>query len=506
MNARAGLWVLLGLALAGLSIAATTPPAPVTAPTATASSIPAPRAEDQCFVCHKDIESAETRTWETDVHFVAGMGCASCHGGDPTKDDEEAGMNRAIGYKGKIRKADIPGLCGECHGAKHTTWRERYKLTDVADSLMAGVHGQSLRESDKGPQCVSCHGVHGILAVDDPRAPVGPLHVAQTCANCHSNAKYMREFDPRLPVDQFTKYLTSEHGKRNAGGDSKTATCVSCHSNHTIYKVKDPRSPVYATKVPATCAKCHADAKYMAKYDIPTDQYDQYRKSRHGVALLEKFDLNAPACNSCHGNHGALPPGSADVVAICGNCHQSNAELFQKSPHKDVFAKKKLPGCVVCHGNHAIDAPTDELVSLAPKTPCAKCHRADRSDRSAPAIASLHAVLDSLHAGQAETLKLLDRAEQLGMDVSDARYDLKGAHQALVESRVAIHSFRLADLREVAQPGIVIVSAARRTANDAIKEYYFRRKGLAVSTLIVTLMAILLYLKIREIDKEARRG
>jgi hypothetical protein len=315
----------------------------------------------------------------------------------------------------------------------------------------------------------------------------------------------MRNFDPRLPVDQYEKYLTSEHGKRNTGGDPRTATCVSCHSNHLILKVKDPRSPVYATHVPGTCSKCHSDAKYMADYHIPTDQYAKYKRSRHGVALLEHSDLNAPACNSCHGNHGAVPPGSAAIVAICGNCHQANAELFEKSPHKAVFAQKSLPGCVVCHSNHLIESPTDALVSFSATGPCSKCHRNDATDRSAPVIAKLRAVLDSLHAGSAEADTLLDHAEQLGMDVSDPRYDLKEAHQALVQSRVAIHSFRVAELTEVAHPGIEVVSGARKAAREAIHEYYVRRKGLAVSTLIVTVLSFLLFLKIREIEREVKK-
>ena len=37
---------------------------------------------------------------------------------------------------------------------------------------------------------------------------------------------------------------------------------------------------------------------------------------------------------------------------------------------------------------------------------------------------------------------------------------------------------------------------------NAIDDYYFRRKGLAVSTLIVTLLVIGLYFKIRKLEKK----
>ena len=65
----------------------------------------------------------------------------------------------------------------------------------------------------------------------------------------------------------------------------------------------------------------------MKEYGIPTDQYEKYSKSVHGVALLQKHDLGAPACNKCHGNHGATPPGVESISKVCGTCHALNADL-----------------------------------------------------------------------------------------------------------------------------------------------------------------------------------
>jgi cytochrome c553 len=464
-----------------------------------------PASVDKCYACHVDSESPQAMKFKQDVHYQNGVGCADCHGGDPTSDDQDVAMSPAKGYKGKIKPAQIPELCGRCHGAGSNAFKQRFHLSNVADSLSAGAHGEALRANPAGPQCVSCHGVHDIAKVSDPRSLVHPAHVAKTCAGCHSNALYMRQFNPGLPVDQYEKYLTSLHGKKNAAGDPKPATCVSCHSNHMIVKVKDPRSPVYAMRIPETCGKCHSNAKYMAQYHIPTDQLAKYKSSQHGIALLQKSDLNAPACNSCHGNHGAAPPGAASVVAVCGNCHQTNEELYQKSAHKEVFAQKKLSGCVVCHGNHGIKAPSDDLVAFLPPSPCAQCHTQDGSDKDAAAIVHIRGLLDSLEVGQKEALARLDKAEQLGMDVADQKYELKDVHQALVLSRVAVHSFKVSEVADVARPGIAIVAAAKKSGDEAVHEYFFRRQGLAVSTLIVTLLVVLLYLKIRQIDKEAKK-
>jgi len=476
---------------------------PVATPAPAAST--APKAPvDQCYACHSEQETPAANTYKNDVHHSVGVTCAGCHGGDPTTDDQDAAMSKAKGFVGVPKKDQIPAMCGKCHGPGENAFKNRYKLDDAFGDFKESVHGHALAGNPKGPQCISCHGVHEIARVTDARSPVHPTHVVDTCAKCHSDAAYMRDFSPTLPVDQKEKYLTSVHGKRHAMGDPKVATCVSCHSNHRIFQAKDPRANVYPTNVPKTCAHCHGDAKYMAGYGIPTNQYSDYVQSVHGKALLVKTDLNAPACNSCHGNHGAAPPGVSSVIAVCGRCHQMNQDLYERSAHRAVFEGKKLPGCVVCHGNHKVQPASDQIVSFEPPSPCAKCHVNTPSDKAAPDILRLRLTLDSLSTGQTAALGVLDRAENLGMDVSDARYSLKDVNQSAVQARVAIHSFKVKEVEEAARPGIAIIAQARTAGQEAIHEYGFRRQGLAVSTLIVTFLVILLWLKIRDIEKKQK--
>jgi predicted CXXCH cytochrome family protein len=312
----------------------------------------------------------------------------------------------------------------------------------------------------------------------------------------------MQKFNPGLPVDQYEKYLTSVHGKRNAEGDVKAATCVSCHSNHLVFAAKDPRSPVSPMKIPATCSHCHSNAKYMATYHIPTNQYDDYVKSVHGVALLKNSDLSAPACNSCHGNHGATPPGVESVASVCGQCHQANAELYDKSVHHAVFQEMSLPGCVVCHSNHLVKPSSDSMIGFTAGSVCGDCHNDEASDKAAPVIKGMRSTLQSLTQGQTEAAHVLNQAEQLGMDVVEAKYLLKDANQSLIESRVKIHSFQTKPVQESATPGLKVIGQAKDAGNAAIREYYFRRKGLGVSTLLLTFLVVLLYLKIRQIEKK----
>lgn len=484
---------------------APTPAAKAAPASATPTGSAARPATDGCLTCHLDQETPAAVAFKRDIHYARGVTCADCHGGDPGSDDMDVAMSKAKGFIGVPAKEQIPSVCGRCHGPREGAFKSRYKLDDALTKFRESIHGHVLQGNPKGPQCVSCHGVHNIARITDPRSPVSPVRVVDTCARCHSDAAYMRDFDPALPVDQKDKYRTSVHGKRHAVGDPKVATCVSCHSNHLILKAMDPRAPVYPTNIPETCAHCHADAKYMAGYHIPTTQYADYKASVHGKALLEKSDLNAPACNSCHGNHGAAPPGVSSVIAVCGQCHQSNEELYEKSPHRAVFERAKLPGCVVCHGNHRVVAPSDKIVSFAAPSPCGECHKDDGTDKAAAGIVRIKGLLDSLTVGQSEAVAVLDRAENLGMDVSDARYSLKDVHQAVIQSRVTIHSFDVKDLEKAAQPGLELIAKARTAGEEAIQEYKFRREGLVVSTLIVTFLVIVLWLKIRDIERRQKR-
>jgi len=447
------------------------------------------KTKDSCVSCHTDTGSAEAVAFKQYIHFQNGISCADCHGGDPSKEDMEQAMDPRKGFIGVPHATDIPTLCGKCH-------------SDVQQDFENSAHANALKSgNNKGPQCISCHGIHNIVAISDKHSPVSPLNVTKTCSSCHSNALYMKQFNPSLPVDQYEKYLTSVHGGLNTKGDPKAATCVSCHSNHLVYAVKDPRSPVYPTKIPATCGKCHGDSKYMAEYDIPTTQYQDYLKSVHGIALIKNSDLSAPACNSCHGNHGAAPPGLENVASVCGQCHQSNAELYEKSIHHAVFQQRSLPGCVVCHSNHLIQQPDDSMVGFDKNSTCGKCHADISGDQAAPVIRSMKQVLAGLSDGQKEATQFLNHAEQLGMDVAEAKYSLKDVNQSMIETRVQIHSFDPKQVLESASPGLKVIGQAKEEGQKAIKEYYFRRKGLGISTLLLTVLAVLLYVKIKQIEK-----
>ena len=356
---------------------------------------------------------------------------------------------------------------------------------------------------------LSCHDCHGgdpndntLEGAKDPRkgylGKPKKLDIPAYCGKCHSDANLMKRFNPSLRVDQEREYYTSVHGQLLKTGDSRVATCVSCHSVHGIRAVKDPLSSVYPLNVAKTCATCHASKEYMSSFGIPSDQFDKYQKSVHAKALNERQDLSAPTCNDCHGNHGASPPGIASVANVCGQCHARQAELFQTSPHKVAFDQQQLAECVTCHGNHAIAKPGDEMIGVQQGALCINCHQT--GDKGFTAAQAMRTQIDELISSINKSTAILDRAERAGMEVSKPKFELKGATDALTHARVMIHSSSLSEVDKVVGPGLEISAKGYQSGVDALAERRFRRAGLAVSLVFILFLALLVYLKVRQIE------
>jgi predicted CXXCH cytochrome family protein len=358
----------------------------------------------------------------------------------------------------------------------------------------------------RGLSCADCHG--GDPTQDDPTGAMNPLKgfvakpkskdIPQFCGKCHSNVEFMKKFNPSLRVDQEREYVTSVHGKLLATGDQRVATCASCHGYHGVRAVKDPQSRVYALNVAETCSRCHASAEHMQGYKIPTDQYDKYKTSVHAKALYERQDLSAPTCNDCHGNHGAAPPGIASVANVCGQCHVRQSELFQAGPHKVVFDAMQVGECIQCHSNHGIRSPADEMLGTGPSSVCTSCHT--QGDPGYEASDRMRALIDQLGARLNSAVEVLDRAERAGMDVSRPRFELTGAKDGLTQARVLIHAFSPDEVEKSIAPALEVADRSHKAGDDALAEWSFRRKGLAVSLFFILFLAALIYLKIRRVE------
>lgn len=361
-----------------------------------------------------------------------------------------------------------------------------------------------------GLSCADCHGGDP-AAFDDLDAAMwdddsflGAIEKneqPEVCGSCHSNSVYMRNYSISSRTDQVDQYWTSRHGISLQSGDTKVATCTSCHDVHGIYSKDDPRSTVYALNIPNTCGSCHSDVNYMAEYDIPTDQLDEFKLSVHGIALLDNQDIYAPACNDCHGNHGAMPPEVTHISDICGSCHVNNKNLFKESFHRELFVENGINECEACHGNHEVSAPSDEMLNWDDQAICLECHDDDDEDAKEMSLA-FYRTIDSLSTQLSSVENLISIVERKGMEVSDMFIHLEDAHSILIQTRTNIHSFDLNQVSKSAEAGFSAIKEATIGANRAFSELKYRRKGLLVFSLLITLLIIASYLKLKTMQNK----
>jgi hypothetical protein len=391
---------------------------------------------------------------------------------------------------------------------------------------MAGdIHWQ------KGLRCHDCHGGSPTLDTfknhrDDPtfRDVRSRENIPAFCGNCHSNIDTMRQYNPSARTDQQEEYWTSGHGQRlkassegeNPQIDQAVATCVDCHGHHGILAVKDSNSPVNPKHVAETCSHCHSDEKRMAgrtyrDHPIPHDQFDQWKQSVHGRAMLEKGDLSAATCNDCHGNHGALPPGVNSVANACGTCHGKVAKLFAEAQMKHKFEESGLPGCATCHGMHNISQPSDEMLGISDGAVCSRCHNPEHPQYGATVaganIASkMRKGLDQLKQEIQQAEAGIQEAERLGMQVRGSRFDLRQAFDSLTNARTLVHSFSPGPIEGALGEGLKVTASVRGAADGALREYTNRRIWLACSLVPILVVVGLLLYCIRSLPNSTQSG
>ena len=383
--------------------------------------------------------------------------------------------------------------CIECH-------------KELEDDLLAPVETLEMDIHQQfGLSCAACHGGNPSeedidLAKDESfKGSPNRSQIPEFCASCHSDLSYMRRFKPSIRVDQLDIYSTSEHGQLLKNGDTKAALCTDCHAAHGIQAATHPKSWTFPWNIPETCSRCHSDKDYMKDYRITTKQWDDYKDSVHAHALFEKKDLSAPVCNDCHGNHGASPPEVTSIAFVCRQCHPSAGELFSQSPHEEAFDEMELSECEACHGNHKILPPSDEMLGTGEKAVCIQCHEPD--SKPYQVASQIKDKLDAFIEKINHANYLLEQADRQGVEVSEPKFRLIEANTALIFARNLTHSFSLTEIEEKIGEGENVVTEVINAGEAALREAKFRKTGLIIATCFLFLLALALFLKIKQITK-----
>ncbi|MBM2828809.1 MAG: hypothetical protein HW408_1341 [Actinobacteria bacterium] len=401
------------------------------------------------------------------------------------------------------RAAEDPASsCVSCHA------KLGGKLGPPAREFPLSVHREA------GLTCVTCHGGNPALPGEESMSPKHGFRgkpsrkqIPEFCARCHSSIAMMRQYN--LRTDQFAEYRTSIHGKllfeRN---DPGVAVCTSCHGMHEIRRKSDPKSHVSHSNVPATCGRCHADAAMMKPYRIPTSQMEDFEKGVHGRILAGKIQGKnpniAPNCATCHGIHGATPPGVREVANVCGACHSAVVGYFRESAHFTAIREGGGPKCVTCHGNHSNRKPTLQVFSGTEQGECGSCHKPDSA--ALDFARNAQSLLGNLDNTINEIQKDLVYAERSGRNIEKLKQELDNARYKVTEAGPVIHAFAIERILPIVQEADAHIRKARQEIQDFQAELQQRRKVAAYAVSMLLLIAALLWVKLKLLPKASPPG
>lgn len=205
--------------------------------------------------------------------------------------------------------------CESCHVEKEKVAGKALRGVKFVGSFDQSVHGAALRDGKtESANCVDCHGAHEMNRAMVGNARINKLRVADTCATCHEKRGH--------------EFAESAHATALHKGNFDSATCTDCHGEHDIRGHKDPSSPVNAKNVAQeVCANCHASLRLTQKYGLPTNSFQTFADSYHGLAV-RGGSVEVVNCASCHNSHAIKssndPTSSinkANLVNTCGQCH-----------------------------------------------------------------------------------------------------------------------------------------------------------------------------------------
>ena len=237
----------------------------------------------------------------------------------------------------------------------------------------------------------------------------------------------------------------------------------------------------------------------MAEYKLPADVVEKYKTSYHAHLVLDKGDLSAPTCVTCHGNHGARPPGVAEVEQVCGKCHVRQRELYEKSPHAEVAAAGGFPGCIGCHGNHAIQKASVSLFAQA----CVKCHSTDPKQLAVrDEIAGL---LQRANADYNAAAAKVREATLRGLATDDEQLLLQEAHTQLTQLEALQHTLTPATLKPVTERAESAVQETLKGVTLLEHVENWKRGALVPVWVFLVVMAVLFAAKRRQIEKRKEK-
>jgi len=137
------------------------------------------------------------------------------------------------------------------------------------------------------------------------------------------------------------------------------------------------------------------------------------------------------------------------------------------------------------------------MVGNASPASCAQCHTAESPGGAA--AAAMRRALEDLKDSIAAATDLVARAENLGVDMNDAKLPLSDAQTQLTLARNLVHSLSLREVQTAVTSGTGLARRAEDLGRAGLAEIEFRRRGLLVALAIMAALLAGLWLRVRSL-------
>jgi Cytochrome c7 and related cytochrome c/Cytochrome c554 and c-prime len=196
--------------------------------------------DSRCADCHlANPDAPETGhliDWERSAHGRGGVGCDSCHGGDPSTFDRLRAHLGVLGSRNPASLAhrdNLPQTCGKCHPGPFVAFQKSRHFAllgegDPAVPVCSTCHGevaaQLLSPRALEARCQRCHREGGVAPAHAPLAArarellEGVDQVRALLHQAHSSIRRIRDAERRARLEaELTQVAVPLHEAVEAG-------------------------------------------------------------------------------------------------------------------------------------------------------------------------------------------------------------------------------------------------------------------------------------------------
>lgn len=429
--------------------------------------------------------------------------CVDCHGAH--------GVLGPRDNASPIHPTRVADTCRHCHGDKEymadaTTSDGRPMPVDQHARWTRSVHATAMFEKEDltAPTCNDCHGNHGAT-------PPGLDSIAYVCGQCHGReAELFRASGKRDGFRRHNEYVEglgsqpcadchapSEPQAALTGFHSFTE-CASCHGNHAVVR---PTVAMLGVMPPVPCAFCHGTggplADSIAGLDSVPPEPGQVQAHYEEVrdTLLEM------AAEDGLTGEGLFNWMVDRALELPVHRHGPDGGGALRPEFARLFEKFRIGKTYFTYSDPVSGEDVQESIRR-----CTDCHASEPT--SAETAAGYETALEFLDSMQ-ELTSLTARAERItlaaqrgGVLVEDAALAVDRAVDGQIQQEVLVHTFSVEQGGDYAEQHIEAIEHAETAltlAQSALDELEFRRRGLAISLVLIVLVLIGLAIKIRQL-------